>query len=73
MRKGDWKPPARQVELAEELPKAKALYDESVRFMSKTLSVYKEGSELPLAEAEPLILDINFKEAFLNYCGDFLI
>lgn len=55
MRKGDWKPPARQVELAEELPKAKALYDESVRFMSKTLSVYKEGSELPLAEAEPLM------------------
>lgn len=55
MHKDAWTPPSHQVDLAEELPKAKTLYEESVKFMNKTLSVYKEGSDLPLTEAEPLM------------------
>ena len=55
VKRGGFAPPPPQVELAEELPKAKALYEESLRFVGDTLNTYREGSELPLTEAEPLM------------------
>ena len=55
VKKGIFTPPLPQVELVDELPKAKALYEESLRFVGDTLNAYKEGSELPLSEAEPLM------------------
>lgn len=53
--KSGWTPPPPQVDLAEELPRAQELYKESLHFVGKTLSAYKEGSELPLKEAAPLM------------------
>ena len=55
IKKADWAPPPPQVELAEELPRAQHLYEESLKFVGNTLSAYKEGSELPLKEAAPLM------------------
>ena len=43
VKRGGFAPPPPQVELAEELPKAKALYEESLRFVGDTLNRYREG------------------------------
>ena len=48
VKNGVFAPPPPKVELVEELPKAKALYEESLRFVGDTLNAYKQGSELPL-------------------------
>ena len=55
IKKNAFIPPPPQVELSEELPRAKALYEESLQFVGKTLNAYREGSELPLKEAAPLM------------------
>lgn len=55
LKKTGWAPPPPRVELREELPKAKELYEESLRFVNETLNTYSEGSALPLSEAEPLM------------------
>ena len=55
VKKPTWIPPQPKVEIQEELPRAKELYEESMRFVGQALNTYKEGSALPLDEAEPLM------------------